>query len=136
MTLRIGDPNTVWKGAIPFVLGVVGEITYLLPFTLLLVLMLDPLMGATVGKRVFGLRVRTADCRPGTRAQHWLRTAAKTVGLSGWTLALLIGRWELAVLATLAGGVALFGSLAALGRTSRALHDRLSGTTVCRSATP
>lgn len=133
VTLRIGDPNTLWKGALPFMLGAVGEVVYVLPFALFLAWVLDPLTGATVGKRLLGLRVRNADCQPAPRRRRWCRSALQTVGLWGWTLALLTGRWEIAVLASLAGGVVLVGSLGALGPTSLTLHDRLSRTSVCRT---
>jgi uncharacterized RDD family membrane protein YckC len=132
VTLRIGDPDTLWQGPLPLLLGLFGEVVYLLPFTLLLAWLLDPLTGATAGKRLFGLRVRAHDGRPATRPTLWRRSAVQTVGLWGWTLALLTGRWEIAALASLAGGVVVAGSLAALGPASLALHDRLSRTSVRR----
>ena len=133
VTLRIGDPNTLWKGPLPLMLGAVGEVVYLLPFALFVAWVLDPLTGATVGKRLLGLRVRNADCQPASRKRRWFRSALQTVGLWGWTLALVTGRWEIAVLASLAGSVVFVGSLVALGPTSFALHDRLSRTSVCRT---
>jgi uncharacterized RDD family membrane protein YckC len=134
-TLRIGDPDTLWQGPLPLMLGIFGEVVYLLPFTLLLAWLLDPLTRATVGKRLLGLRVCEADGQPATRRTLWRRSAFQTVGLWGWTLALLTGRWEIAVLASLAGGMILTGSLAALGPALLALHDRLSRTCVRRQLT-
>jgi uncharacterized RDD family membrane protein YckC len=130
-TLRIGAPDTSWKGPLPLMIGTFGEVVYLLPFVLLLVWILDPLTGATIGKRLLGLRVRDADGQPASRQRLWVRSALQTAGLWGWTLALLAGRWEIAVLASLAGGIVLLGSLVALGPASLALHDRLSRTSVC-----
>lgn len=131
VTLRIGEPGTLWKGPLPLMLGVFGEVVYLIPFTFLLVWILDPLTGATVGKRLFGLRVRQTDGKPASRPTLWCRSALQTVGLWGWTLALLTGRWEPAALASPAAAVILVGSLAAIGPSSLALHDRLSQTSVC-----
>lgn len=133
VTLRIGAPDTLWKGPLPLMIGAFGEVVYLLPFALFLVWMLDPLTGATIGKRSLGLRVRAADGQPASRQRLWYRSALQTAGFWGWTLALLTGRWEIALLASLAGGVMLVGSLVALGPTSLALHDRLSRTRVCRT---
>lgn len=131
VTLRIGDADTLWKGPLPLMLGVFGEVVYLIPFTFLLAWILDPLTGATVGKRLLRLRVRQDDDQPASRQRLWRRSAVQTVGLWGWTLALLTGRWEPAAFASLAGTVVLVGCVAALGPASRTLHDRLSGTTVC-----
>jgi len=131
VTLRIGAPGTLWTGPLPLMLGVVGEVVYLLPFALFVAWILDPLTGATVGKRLLGLRVRDAGGRPASRRRRWFRNTLQTVGLWGWTLALVTGRWEIALVATLAGIVVLVGSLAALGPASLALHDRLSRTSVC-----
>lgn len=133
VTLRIGDPDTLWKGPLPLMLGAVGEVVYLLPVVLFVVWALDPLTGATVGKRLLRLRVRDAGCQPASRQRRWCRSVLQTAGLWGWTLALLTGRWGIAVLASLAGTVVLVGSLLALAPASLALHDRLSGTSVCRT---
>jgi len=132
VTLQIDNPDSLWKGPLPLMIGVFGEVFYLLPFTLLLVWILGPLTGATMGKRLLGLRVRDFEGRPISRQRHGYRTALLTVGLWGWTLALLAGRWELAALASLGGAVVLAGSLVALGPESLTLHDRLSRTSVLR----
>lgn len=133
VTLRIGTPDTLWTGPLPMVLGVVGEVVYLLPFALFVVWILDPLTGATLGKRLLGLRVRDAGGRPASKRTLWFRNAIQTAGLWGWALALVAGRWEIALVASLAGLVVLAGSLTTFGPASLALHDRLSGTSVCRT---
>jgi uncharacterized RDD family membrane protein YckC len=131
VTLHIGDPHTLWKGPLPFILGAIGEVVYLMPFIFLLVWILDPLTGATLGKRVFRLRVRATDGRPASTARRWYRCALQTAGLWGFTIALLAGSWQLAAIATVAGAIVLVGSFAAAGPSSLALHDRLSGTACC-----
>ena len=128
VTLHIGDPHTLWKGPLPFLLGAIGEVVYLMPFTSQLVWILDPLTGATIGKRIFRLRVRGTDGQSASKAARWYRSALQTAGLWGLTLALLAGSWPLALAATIAGAIALVGSFAAAGPSSLALHDRLSGT--------
>jgi uncharacterized RDD family membrane protein YckC len=132
VTLRIGAPGTMWKGPLPLMIGTIGEVVYLLPFVLCMVWVLDPLTGATIGKRLLGLRVRDADGQAASRRKFWIRSAIQTAGLSGWTFALLAGRWEIAALASLAGGAVLLGCLLAVGPASLTLHDRLSRTSVCR----
>jgi uncharacterized RDD family membrane protein YckC len=130
--LRIDDPASLWKGPVPLMLGTFGEVVYLLPLTLLTALSLDPVAGSTMGKRWLRLRVRDAHGAPLTSARSWRRFAAKTVGLSGCTLGLLAGRWEIALVASVAGLTILAGTVLALGPSSRTLHDRLSGTSVVR----
>jgi hypothetical protein len=128
VTLHIGDPHSLWKGPLPFILGAIGEIVYLMPFIFLLVWTVDPLTGATIGKRVLRLRVRGTDGQPASNARRWWRSAMQTAGFWGLTLALLVGSWQLVIVATIAGAIVLAGSLAAAGSSSLALHDRLSGT--------
>lgn len=131
VTLHIGDPHTLWKGPLPFILGAIGEVIYLMPFVFLLVWILDPLTGGTVGKRLLRLRVRRSDGLPASKARRWFRTALQTAGFWGLTLALLAGSWQLAAIATVAGAIVLAGSFAAAGPSLLALHDRLSGTACC-----
>ncbi len=109
-----------------------GEVTYLLPFTLLVFWILDPVAGATPGKWLFRLRVRAAGGSSASPGRLWLRGAIRTVGLWGWTLALLAGRWELAVLATAAEALVLAGFFSVLGPRRLAFHDRVCGTIVVR----
>lgn len=132
VTLRIGEPGTFWKGPLPFILGIVGEFVYLIPFAMLLVWVLDPLTSATIGKRLLRLRVRSIDGAAVSIGRRWARTAILSAGFWGWTLALLAGRWEIAAVATAAGAIVVVGTLAAIGPSSLALHDRLCGTSVLR----
>ena len=141
-TLRIGQPGTLWRGPVPMALGAVGELVYGLPFAWALIGALDPATGATAGKRLLGLRVREDGAeadgagagRRGRRWPRWRREAVRSVAAWGWTAALLAGRWEPALAASVAGALVAAGSLLALGPERRALHDRLSGTRVVRAA--
>lgn len=132
VTLRIGQPGTWWRGPIPLVLGVFGEVVYGLPFAGLLVWSLAAQTGGTLGKRLLGLRVRDAGGGPAVATQRLGRTAILTVGLWGSTLALVAGSWQLALVACSAAAIVLLGTFTALGPAARALHDRLSGTVVVR----
>jgi uncharacterized RDD family membrane protein YckC len=136
VTLHIGDPHTLWKGPLPFILGAIGEVVYLIPFTFLLVWILDPLSGATVGKRLLRLRVRRTDGEPSSSARRWWRSALQTAGFWGLTLAFLVGSWQLVIVALVAGAIVFAGSFAAAGPSSLALHDRLSGTACYRHIRP
>lgn len=133
MTLEIGEPGTFWQGPIPLMLGVVGEVVYLFPFALLLVWIAEPLAGGTIGKRILGLRVRLRDGGAASAANRWRRSAIETIGLWGWTLALLAGSWQIAVAASAAGLIVFAGCFAALSPACLTLHDRLSGTSVRRA---
>jgi hypothetical protein len=130
-TLRIGQTGTFWQGPLPLMLGIFGEVAYLLPFVLFITWSLDPLTGATIGKRVLRLRVERLDRQPLSRSRRWRRVLIQTVACWGWTLGLLTGVWQLAFFATVAGLIVWLGTLLALGPSSLTLHDRLSATT-CR----
>lgn len=132
VTLRIGDPSSLWSGPLPLILGTFGEIVYALPFTLLLAWLVGPITGATSGERITRLRICDTSGRPASRTAHWLRCAIETSGMSGWTLALLTGLWPIAVAASIAWAAIVAGTFATLAPRGRALHDRLSGTMVCR----
>jgi uncharacterized RDD family membrane protein YckC len=132
VTLRIGEPDTFWQGPIPLMLGVVGEVTFLLPFTLFLAFGLDLLPGGSLGKRVFGLRIVGAAGSAATRGRRIARTFVKSIACWGVALSLVLGLWHLGAVTLGLGLVVAVGSLAALGPAGRTLHDRLSGTQVVR----
>jgi hypothetical protein len=123
-TLHIGEPGTWWKGPIPLMLGVFGEVVYLLPFTFLLVWLSEPLSGATIGKRLLGLRVRCTGGPAASPSALWQRFAIQTVGFWGLTVSLLAGRWEIAAVALVCGAAVMVAGL----------HSRLSATRVWRVA--
>jgi uncharacterized RDD family membrane protein YckC len=128
--LHIGEPDTWWQGPIPLMLGVVGEVTYLLPFALWIAWLLDPLSGATLGKRLVGLRIVDTDGAAADRTMIWRHHLTGTCGLWGLSLALVTGSWQLAVVASIALLVVGLGALLLFGQDGRTLHDRVSGTMV------
>lgn len=134
-TLRIGMEGTLWRGPIPLALGVVGRVSYGLPFALCVVLLAEPLTGRSPGKALLGLRVTT---RHGERARptpRWKRFVAKTLPLWGLTFAWVLGAWPLAALSVVAGAVVVAGCMPLLAPRSSALHDRVAGTRVQREIT-
>lgn len=92
VTLRIGQPGTIWNGPIPWVMGMFGNYVYTIPFALFLIFLPEAIWGWTIGKKMLGLRVK------GTLKQRALRFLIKTSGFWGMTLALVIGSWQLLVL--------------------------------------
>jgi len=80
VTLQIGEPGTFWQGPIPLMLGVVGEVNYLLPFTLFLACMPDAVFSATAGKRLLVLAIVHVTGAPPSASARTLRTLLQTVG--------------------------------------------------------
>jgi uncharacterized RDD family membrane protein YckC len=132
VTLRIGEAGTLWQGPIPLMLGIFGEIVYLLPFVLFAVWALEPLAGTTIGARLVRVRVVRLDQRPLSRWTRWGRTLCLTIACWGWTLGLLTAFWPIAFVATIAGLVVWSGTLLALDRSRLTFHDRITRTTVVR----
>lgn len=132
VTLRIGDPASLWTGPLPLILGTFGEIVYTLPFTLLLAWVIGPIAGVTSGEWVTALRICDVSGRPASRTARWLRCAIETCGMAGCTLALLTGMWPIAVVASVAWATIFAGTFATLAPGGRALDDRWSGTMLCR----
>lgn len=129
VTLRIGEPDSVWRGPLPLVLGAVGEIAYGLPLALVLVLLAEPLTGRTPGKALLGLDLHVrGDGRAGG-GRLWLRFAVKASAPLLWMLALLTGRWEIAAAGAVAAAAVLAGGAGGLvGGGS--LHDLAAGSGV------
>jgi uncharacterized RDD family membrane protein YckC len=132
VTLRIGEPDTFWQGPIPLMLGVVGEVNFLLPFTLFLAFALDVLPGASAGKRLFGLRIGGASGQAASSGPRLARLLIKSIACWGVALSLVIGFWPLGGIALGLGLVVCAGTLGALGPAGRTLHDVLTGTRVTR----
>ena len=92
--LRIGAPGTLWKGAIPMLLGIAGTFVYALPLAFLLVACVAPVVGASLGEMLVRVPTRGVDSGAG----RWKRAMMRATPWWGLTLALLIGSWQLAVL--------------------------------------
>jgi len=114
VTLHIGEPGTIWKGTIPWIMGMFGEYVYTLPFALFLVFLPEAIWGRSIGKLV--LRIKIA----GEPKKLWLRYFIKTIGLWGMTLALVLGIWQLLIFFLGLGIIVIFFNL----------QDRLTRTTI------
>jgi hypothetical protein len=108
--LRIGTPETIWKGPIPMLLGIAGTFVYALPFACLLVALVEPVAGASPGGALFGVR-SNAD-----RDERWRRAIVAAIPWWGLTVALVIGSWQIAVVALIAWAASFFAR--ATGRWS------------------
>ena len=95
--LRIGAPDTWWKGPIPMLMGIAGTFVYALPFAFLVVALSEPVFGNSPGRALLGL----ANSRGGEgdvfRRQRWRRALIRTAPWWGLTVALLAGSWVLAL---------------------------------------
>lgn len=130
--LRIGAEDTIWKGPIPMILGILGPFVYGLPFAILLVLLVEPLIGTSPGKALLGLTI--IPCGGGilSRRQLWRRAIIRATPWWGLTAALLTGSWVLALVFSIVG-VALLGNMTlSLFTSIRPVHEALSETCLTR----
>ncbi len=100
--LHIGSPGTVWKGPIPMIMGYLGTLVYVMPLAVLLVMLLEPVTGASPGKRLFRLAVVESEDPVVARRVRWRRAAMQLSPIAGLVVALLVGSWQLALVATIA----------------------------------
>ncbi len=133
VTLLIDDPDSIWKGPAPLVLGALGNLVYVLPLAVLVVLLAEPLTGSSPGKALMRLVVVVDGAAPGP-APRWRRFLLKASGPLVLTLALLVGRWQLAALGAVLCLVTVAGLVIAVANGGRATwHDLLAGTEVRRA---
>ncbi|MFH1842325.1 MAG: RDD family protein [bacterium] len=126
-TLHIGQPDTVWKGPFPLVLGLFGTLVYSLPCILCLVWLAEPLFGASPGKHLLRIKLLASDGGPLTAGKRWRRYLLKTGGLWFMVLALLLGNWQLLMAGTAGIFSMWLGGLVALVPPGYSLLDRLAG---------
>jgi hypothetical protein len=106
--LRIGAPDTLWRGPIPMLMGIAGRFVYVLPVALLAVALCEPAFGNSPGKAMLGLANDAEGDRADSRARRWIRTIVRAAPWWGLTVALLTGSWVLALLSALVS-LALLG---------------------------
>lgn len=127
--LQIDNPASVWKGTIPLALGAFGELSYSLPFALLLVVGAEALAGRSPGKWMLGIRIASPDgdscIMPRALA---LRATVKTVAFWGCVVGLIAGSWLVALCGVIAGCVVMASVL-----MYRPLHERVSHTRIVLS---
>jgi len=85
VTLHIGDPNSIWKGPIPWLMGIFGTYVYTLPFAFFLVFLFRAI---------------------------WSKLTSRVIlaaGFGGMTLAFVLGSWQLLVFSLGIGIIVLLG---------------------------
>lgn len=128
--LRIDSPESVWKGPIPMIMGIMGPFVYTLPFTILLIFLIEAAGGASPGKKILGIKVISSGGGRPFPKQLWYRTMIKTCLLWGLLISLLLGDWRLALCSVILGAAVVLSMLLSLSGLTRPLHDILSGTRV------
>jgi hypothetical protein len=101
--LRIGAPDTIWKGPVPMLMGIAGRFVYVLPLALLAVSLCEPVWGGSPGDAMLGLASGTRADLSGPCGRRWRRTLVNAAPWWGLTLALLTGSWVLALVFALVG---------------------------------
>jgi hypothetical protein len=105
--LRIGAPDTIWRGPIPMLMGIAGTFVYSLPFAFLVVAMCEPLLGFSPGRAMLG---RT-NAAAAPRRERWRRAIIVATPWWGLTMALLTGSWVLALVFSIVAIAFLGGAL-------------------------
>ncbi len=127
--LRIGEPDSWFVGPVAMVIGILGELVFLLPLAVMLALAPEALGGAALGKLLLRLRIETVE----GLTRRWrlaTRYLVKTLPLQGTVVALLTGVWAIQVVVLLLAAVLLSEVFIASLRGTRGAHDRLAGTIV------
>jgi hypothetical protein len=103
---------------------------YGVPAAATLLLLAEPVFGASPGKLACGLAVRGRGGASAVRSRRWRRFLVKTSPAWSATAALVLGSWALALVA--AGTAVLLGGaiLVALARGRPLPHDAAAGTEV------
>jgi hypothetical protein len=130
--LRIGAADTIWKGPIPMILGMLGPFVYGLPFAILLVLLAEPLTGTSPGKALLGLTIVPSGDGIPSRRQRWRRAIVKATPCWGLTAALLTGSWVLALIVSIATVALLANVVVSCFTAIRPVHEAWSATWLTR----
>jgi hypothetical protein len=120
VAFRIGAPDTLWKGTIPWLMGIFGTYVYTIPLALWLILLPEAIWGFSIGKMLWRLRIKGSTGQVAPSINLWSRYLLKTCVFWGLTLSLIVGSWNLVVLSTVIGLLILLFDL----------HDRWSKTAV------
>lgn len=130
VTFRIGDPESPWKGIGPMLLGLTGPVAYGFAAGLVLVLLGELMFGTSPGKLATNTWILTANKTRARSGPLVIRFLVKLSGPLLYCLALATGRWEILLLAALAGVSVLVGGCCLWIANGHTLHDRAVGTSV------
>jgi hypothetical protein len=99
--LHIGEPGTLWRGPIPLLMGIAGTFVYSLPCAMLMVALIEASAGRSPGQALLRIPV-IPGTQPGSAGERWRRVLIGAAPWWGLTAALLLGSWQLALLAVIA----------------------------------
>ena len=136
VTFQVYSPDTIWNGPVPLMLGAISTVSYGFAFALVLALACEGIWGVSVGKILVRRRTVTLLGQSVSKKQSWCRYALKTAPWSLFCLALLSGRWELAIVSAAFGVWAAVDLGIALILRRRLWHDRVAGTRVAARSWP
>lgn len=95
--------------------------------------LIEAVTGASPGKMMLGLKVGTADGRPGSTALYVKRWVIKFSGTLLGVLGAVPGFHVIGLLAPAAGAIVFLGCFLVLGEKRQALHDIAAQTAVFRN---
>lgn len=149
VALRVGEPDSLWRGGLPLVLGLLGTLVYGWPFARWLVGMTEAAFGHSPGKWLAGITVRSvgmstaapeesetvdhaiATTSPPRPDQLLVRALVRNAAAGLFCLGLLVGHWlGLALSLALAVAQLVDGFRATEDRPGA--PDRLAGTRLVR----
>jgi len=132
--LRIGSADTIWKGPVPMIMGILGPFVYVLPLSILLILLAEPLTGTSPGKRILGLKIILCNNATHSTKKLWARSAIKTIFFWGLVLAMLSGNWAIALCSVVLGCALLCNMVLTLLFPIKPLHEVFSHTSIIKIA--
>lgn len=130
--LKIGSADTIWKGPIPMIMGVLGTFIYVLPLSTLLILSAEPLIGISLGKKILRLKIIPYNNLILSKKMLWCRSAIKTSIFLGLVISMLIGSWIVALCSLTLGFIVLCSMVLSLFLYIKPIHDALSQTCVIK----
>jgi len=128
--LRIGQPDTFWKGPLPMLIGMAGAFWFTIPFAALVLGAAEAVYGAGLGKALLSLRIRSADGSRAGGGRLFLRALLKYLPALAVALGILLQLPELALASLAAAAVTLLGFTLCLSPPRGALHDLIARTRV------
>ena len=127
-----GYEESLWKGPIPFLMGIVGPFSYVLPAAALLLLLSEPLFGQSPGKLIVKIAIKDEVSTVPSLAKRWIRHLLKTLSLWLVNLALIVGVWQIALIAVFFAIYTFVNFLLSLGFKHQTFYDRIAKTHIVK----
>lgn len=128
--LKIDSVDSIWKGPVPMIMGILGPFVYVLPLSILLIMLSEPITGISPGKKILGLKIIPRNNVILSKKMLWCRSAIKTSFFWGLVLAMLLGNWILALCSVVLGCAVFFNMSLTLLFPIKPIHEALSQTSV------